>query len=149
MPKRSAVDLASALIHDIEEALDRGLEASLLTMDVQGAFDSVLRNRLARRLLEQGWPVNLVRWALDFITDRWVRVRFERATTEERKLECGLPQGSPVSPILFILYTQPLLTRRKKRRRFYYTDNLGLFEIGKSSADTAEALAEELKDALQ
>ena len=60
LPKRSAVDLATALlIHDIDLALDRGTVATLVTMDIQGAFDSVLRKRLIIRLGDQGWPVLL------------------------------------------------------------------------------------------
>ncbi|XP_044720134.1 endonuclease-reverse transcriptase domain-containing protein [Hirsutella rhossiliensis] len=50
LPKRSAVDLVAALLHDIEEAFARGQVATLVTMDIQGAFDTVLRNRLILRL---------------------------------------------------------------------------------------------------
>ncbi|KJZ70298.1 hypothetical protein HIM_10305 [Hirsutella minnesotensis 3608] len=59
LPKRSAVDLVAALIHDIEEAFARKQVATLVTLDIQGAFDTVLRNRLVLRLREQGWPLNL------------------------------------------------------------------------------------------
>lgn len=149
LPKRSAVDLTMALTHDLEEALDKGLEATLLTMDVQGAFDSVLPGRLARRLLEQGWPENLVRWIFDFATSRTVRVRFEGATTDDKKTVCGLPQGSPASPILFMLYMAPFLNRRDRKRRFCYADDGALIAIGKSAEDTAETMTQELEDALQ
>jgi len=50
LPLRSATDLAAALIHDVEEAWSRGLKASMLTLDVRGAFDAVLPGRLIRRL---------------------------------------------------------------------------------------------------
>ena len=45
-----AIDLAIALIHDVEESWARGLKASMLTLDVQGAFDTVLPGRLAQQL---------------------------------------------------------------------------------------------------
>ncbi|KAM4060991.1 acid phosphatase domain-containing protein [Hirsutella rhossiliensis] len=51
---RSAVDLVAALLHDIEEAFARGQVATLVTMDIQGAFDTVLRNRLILRLHDTG-----------------------------------------------------------------------------------------------
>ncbi|KAM4067475.1 endonuclease-reverse transcriptase domain-containing protein [Hirsutella rhossiliensis] len=50
LPKRSAVDLVAALVHDIEEAFARKQVATLVTMDIEGAFDTVLRNRLILRL---------------------------------------------------------------------------------------------------
>ena len=77
LPLRSAVDLTTCLTHDVEEALNQGLTASLLTLDVKGAFDAVLPGRLIRRLREQGWPDNLVRWAASFATGRSVRVRLD------------------------------------------------------------------------
>ena len=45
LPKRSAVDLATALFHDIDHALAKGKEATLVTMDIRGTFDSVLRKK--------------------------------------------------------------------------------------------------------
>lgn len=42
LPLRLATDLAVALVHNVEEAWARGLKASILTLDVQGAFDAVL-----------------------------------------------------------------------------------------------------------
>ena len=108
LPKRSAVDLAAALIHDIDRALDSGKVATLVTMDIQGAFDSVLRKRLIFRLREQGWPIQLVKWVDSFMSSRSARVRFKETTTDDLPLHCGLPQGSPISPILFLLYTQPI-----------------------------------------
>ena len=66
LPLRSATDLAAALIHDVEEAWARGLKASMLTLDIQGAFDAVLSVRLIRRLREQGWPINVIQWVASF-----------------------------------------------------------------------------------
>lgn len=59
--KRSALDLAACITHDIEQALQQGRAAAFLTIDVQGAFDAVLPSRLVRRLREQGWPEHVTR----------------------------------------------------------------------------------------
>ena len=61
LSKRSAVDLVAALMHDIEEAFARRLVATLVTIDIQGAFDTVLRSRLILHLRQQGWPEHLAR----------------------------------------------------------------------------------------
>ncbi len=54
----------------------------MVTLDVQGAFDSVLRRRLIQRMLEQGWARNLVQFVDSFMEDRQAQVQFEDATTE-------------------------------------------------------------------
>ncbi|KAI0998616.1 hypothetical protein K3495_g9581 [Podosphaera aphanis] len=57
-PLRSATDLTTCLVYDVETALNSKLTASVLTLDVKGAFDGILPGRLVRRLREQGWSQN-------------------------------------------------------------------------------------------
>ena len=149
LPKRSAVDLAAALIHDIDQALDSKKVATLVTMDIQGAFDSVLRKRLILRLREQGWPIQLVRWVESFMSARSARVRFQEITTEDLPLYCGLPQGSPVSPILFLLYTQPIYKLGQQRhhqqyKRFGYADDVATLHIGNTVEETTRKASEDI-----
>lgn len=49
----------AALVYNIEEVFALKKVATLVTMDIQGAFNTVLRNRLILRLREQGWPEHL------------------------------------------------------------------------------------------
>ncbi|KJZ67920.1 hypothetical protein HIM_12691 [Hirsutella minnesotensis 3608] len=107
LPKRSAVNLVACLVHDIEEAFARKQIAKLVTLDIQGAFDTVLRNRLILRLREQGWPPN-PRWAGSFMQDKSARICYQDIVTDSSPQQCGLPEGSPVSPTLFLLYTEPI-----------------------------------------
>jgi hypothetical protein len=86
LPLRSSVDLTTCLTHDIEEALNKGLKATLLTMDIKGAFDAVLPGRLVRRLRKQGWPDNLVRWVQSFATGRHVRIRLDGLTGPDTQI---------------------------------------------------------------
>ncbi|CZR35886.1 uncharacterized protein FPRO_17006 [Fusarium proliferatum ET1] len=136
LPKRSATDLVTALIHDIEEAFARKKVATLVTMDIQGAFDTVMRKRLVLRLREQGWPDHLVRWAESFMKDRSARVRYQDTLTPFAPLQCGLPQGSPVSPILFLLYTEPIHRLGNPQGRFGYADDTAILSIGDTIDET-------------
>ena len=54
------MDLVVAFTADVEVALVAGKEVTIVTMDVQGAFDALLNNRLIERLSKQGWPKRLV-----------------------------------------------------------------------------------------
>jgi ribonuclease HI len=140
LPKRSATDLVTALVHDIEEAFARKKVATLVTMDVQGAFDTVMRNRLVLRLRGQGWPNHLARWAGSFMGGRSARVRYQDTVTPPSPLQCGLPQGSPVSPILFLLYTEPIYRLGNPQGRFGYADDTAILSIG-DTVDETSAMA--------
>lgn len=119
LPKRACTDLVACLIHDIEKALAKDMIAALITLDVSGAFDIVLCKRLIYRLRQQGWPDAFVHWAESFMTGRTVTIRTtEGEILPEINLSCGTPQGSPISPIIFMLYLSPLLRLGNEDRRF-------------------------------
>ncbi|RYP55424.1 hypothetical protein DL770_010921 [Monosporascus sp. CRB-9-2] len=87
LPKRSATDLAAYVAHDIEQAFLKGKEASLLTLDISGAFNAVLKNRLVLRPRQQHWPHKIVRWVDSFMTGRTAAVRMENVQTDPAKCE--------------------------------------------------------------
>ena len=93
LPQRSATDIVASLVHDTEIAFKHQKVATMVTMDVEGAFDAILRNRLLLQLRKQGWPDFLVRWIASFLAQRRASVRFQDAVAEPIQLACGTPQG--------------------------------------------------------
>jgi hypothetical protein len=51
------MDLVASFMHDVELAIASGRQVTMVTMDVQGAFDVLLVNRLLQRMIEQGCPL--------------------------------------------------------------------------------------------
>lgn len=123
--------------------------ASLLTLDARGVFDGVLPGRLARRLREQGWPDHLVRWVISFSTGCTVKIRFNGLTSPSLEVLCGLPQGSPASPILFMLYLAPLFTMGTSGTKFGYADNIATLRTSPSLLTNAELLSQDLEEILE
>ncbi|KAG0153127.1 hypothetical protein PDIDSM_4977 [Penicillium digitatum] len=93
LPKLSATDLVASFTHDAEMALSQNKQVTLVTMDVQGAFDALLRRRLLKRMGEQGWPRELLLLVDSFLTGRKARVRLESSTTPEYDVVCGTPKA--------------------------------------------------------
>jgi hypothetical protein len=60
LPKRSAINLIALFTHDIKAAFAHGKEVTMFTLNVQKAFDAVLKRQLLRRITEQGWPLFLL-----------------------------------------------------------------------------------------
>lgn len=135
LPGRSSTDLTTAVTHDIETALAEAKVATLLTLDVRGAFDAVLPGFLIRRLVQQGWPSHLIQWIRSFVTGRTGQVRLDGETGNTFNIPAGLPQGSSISPILFLLFLSPALHTGPTQRanlRYSYADDLGLVAINSS-----------------
>ncbi|CAD6922390.1 unnamed protein product, partial [Tilletia controversa] len=111
MPGCSTDDAALTLIHDVEAGwakLDQRT-TSALAFNVKGAFDATHGERLVHLLYRLGCPLHLVRWVRSFLTARHAAIRLDGETSAMSQLNTGIPQGSPVSPILFIIFVSPLL----------------------------------------
>ena len=78
----------------------------------------MLPGRLIRRLREQGWNPSLCKWVSSFLSDRKVFIRLDGETGPAQSIQCGLPQGSPISPILFLLYISPLFKLKGLKKAF-------------------------------
>ncbi|EDN93294.1 hypothetical protein SS1G_09160 [Sclerotinia sclerotiorum 1980 UF-70] len=118
-------------------------------MDVKGAFDAVLPGRLVNRLREQGWSNKLVKWVQSFATNRYIKIRLDGEIGPKTKLECGLPQGSPISPILFMLYIAPLFWMGNPRKRFGYADDIALLATSDSLQKNCDTLQANMQEALE
>ncbi len=115
----------------------------MLTLDVQGAFDAVLSGRLIGRLREQGWPTNVVRWVTSFTQDRAASLRLGNHMSQTFEVLVGLPQGSPISPILFMLFVEPIFKQgsvRARRGRFGYADDICQLVASPSLEENCTAL---------
>ena len=83
--------------------------ASLLMLDVSGAFDNVSHQRLLHNLRKRRIPPELVGWIGSYLTGRSTSIRLQEGMTSEFDIQTGIPQGSPLSPILYLFYNADLL----------------------------------------
>lgn len=96
-------------------------------------------------MMKQGWPKSLLQLVRSFLTDRRVRVRLKDSITGVYKVAYGTLQGSPLSPILYILYLAELLNK-DKTLRFGYADDLCLFRASYSLERNIKLLAVDTKE---
>ncbi|EDN08303.1 predicted protein [Histoplasma mississippiense (nom. inval.)] len=83
-----------------------GQVASVLSLDMTGAYDKVLRERMVHILRRLGIPRDLVGWVASFMTNRKSTIAFEGQESDTFDIPAGIPQGSPLSPILFLFYNE-------------------------------------------
>jgi hypothetical protein len=104
--------------------------ALALLLDVRGAFDRVDKRQLLKRMTQVGMAGNILRWVDSFLSDQRSMLVIDGWTGETHAIQAGLPQGSPVSPVLFILSISALFQwledRHSSLHAISFVDDIGL-----------------------
>jgi len=103
----------TAVLHVLSEILtaaDRGDFSALVLLDLSAAFDTVDHEVLLKRLdISYGVTGCALKWFQSYLCGRTQHVRLGLTKSSIVRLLCGVPQGSVLGPILFVLYTADLV----------------------------------------
>ena len=106
---------------------------SLLSFDVMGAYNGVLASRLIQRMRNHRIPERWLRWIKAFYSNRSVLMMLKgRELALENLPFHGVPQGSPLSPILYLFFNADLVEREITDREgsVAFIDNYTVWVIG-------------------
>ncbi|KAL5596464.1 uncharacterized protein BROUX77_007148 [Berkeleyomyces rouxiae] len=144
--QRSAMDAALVYVSHLQKVKEMKLVPSTLFLDVKGAFDHVSKPCLMRSLRELGLPLVFRKWVASFLQDRTVGLHIEGQPFPMTPVNIGIPQGSPISPLLFLLYARHIVARvagDTPQLQLSYIDDFSVTVASKSPRRSA-ALLEEL-----
>ena len=94
--------------NDMLVARDKGHCVLSVYLDLSAAFDTIDHIILIRRLSEIGVSDTPLAWFLSYLSSRHQSVLVNSVLSEPLAVKCGVPQGSTLGPILFLIYMQPL-----------------------------------------
>ena len=126
LPGLSTYDACLTLTNDVKTLQRSRLKVSSLFLDIKAGFDNVDNNTLARILREGGIPPYLVSWVSSFLGERTCTLVFQGAPGTQAPINVGAPQGSPISPLLFLLYVAPLHFGIPRGLMISYMDDFAL-----------------------
>ena len=132
------------ILDKITEALDNGNYVIGLFLDFRKAFDTVNHKILLEKLYHYGIRGPAYKWFVSYLTDRQQYVYFEDSASDSKPVTCGIPQGSVLGPLLFLIYINDLASVSQVLTAFLFADDSNLFHIGTDIATMCETINREL-----
>jgi hypothetical protein len=145
--KRQTSDHIFRLIQDAITGFNVNQKCGALFIDIEKAFDKVWHNGILHVLDSHKIPDYLSRWILNYLTGRTFQVRTGKILSTIRLIFAGVPQGSVLGPILFIIYFNSLtraLTIPIGPSQGYFADDVAIWKRSTNIKAIETALQESL-----
>ena len=148
-PGRTTEDAMMILSERIHAAWKKREIFSVVFMDVAGAFNNVHHERLIHNMRKRKVPQQITNWIHSFLQDRTTRLRFNGTLSDVSiPTPAGTPQGSPLSPTLYMYYNGDLLDIPSERElSLGFIDDIAYGVEGHSDWANAERLRVMLEEA--
>ena len=142
-PGRSTEDQLLLTYDEVTTGMDSGFPVDLIMFDFSKAFDVVCHALLLEKLRLLGVQGQLLGWLRDFLVDRTMQVLVKNTTSDSEVVRSGVPQGSVLGPILFLLYINHIASNLTCSYNIF-ADDLKIFM--KLEKESPLASAKQLQD---
>ena len=142
----SCINQLLAITHEIFKAFDcnPSLEVRSVFLDISKAFDKVWHEGLLYKLKSMGISEELFKLLENYLSGRFQRVLLNGQTSSWRPILAGVPQGSILGPLLFLIYINDLPDKLKSNAKLFANDT-SLFAIVNDKNESANIFNNDLK----
>ena len=127
LAKRSTLTQLLECSSDWIEWLDNKIPVDCAYLDFAKAFDTVSHPKLVYKLAKYGISSDILEWFKDFLTGRSQKVVVSGHPSTTERVTSGVPQGSVLGPVMFLLYVNDVIDVIKSARVKVYADDIKLY----------------------
>ena len=135
--RHSTLEQVHRITHLIEKSLEEKQVCTAVFLDVAQAFDKVWHCGMEYKI-HRDLPEELYLILKSYITNRYFRVKYENEYSELKKIMSGVPQGSVLGPILYLLYTRDIPNLKETTLATFADDTVILTKDDKVEVATAK-----------
>ena len=143
---RSTYMALLSLVDNLTRALENGEHVVGVYLDFSKAFDTVDHMILLQKLYHYGVRGCAHDWFTSNLSNRSQFVTYNGVKSNLNNVKCGVPQGSILGPLLFLLYINDLSFACKRTFPVLFADDSNLFLSGKNTDQVQQMINDELKD---
>lgn len=127
--RRSTVAQLLLTVEEWTNALDNRKNVDSVFLDIRKAFDSVSHSKMVQILESKGVSGPLLKWFQNYLSDRQQFVFLDDTESNCRAVKSGVPQGSTLGPILFLLYMDGLGANFQHLSKKLFADDAKLYHV--------------------
>ena len=142
-PGDSCINQLLSITHDIYKSFDCGYEVRGVFLDISKAFDKVWHDGIIFKLKQNGISGKLHKHLHDFLVNRKQRVVLNGQVSSWANVKSGVPQGSILGPLLFLIYISDLPKGLSSNAKLF-ADDTSLFSVIHDSSTTRNELNNDL-----
>ena len=143
-PGDSCINQLLSIIYEIYQSFDDNLEVRAVFLDISKAFDKVWHKSLIYKLKQNGISGNILNTIIDFLSFRKQRVFLNGQVSHWTSIEAGVPQGSILGPLLFLIYINDLSDDLSTNAKLFAGDT-SLFSVVRDINTSAAHLNNDLR----
>ena len=143
-PKMSTELAATLLLDDIRKNVDKGQLVGAVFVDLSKAFDTISHSNLLTKLSSYGIDGKELTWFEDYLFNRSAQVSYNDVLSEAQQLKSGVPQGSILGPLLFVLFFNDI-TDVIETNIVKYADDTVIYWADKDVTNLSKILTDEMK----
>lgn len=144
---RSTTTNLAVFQHHLTTELEQGCQVDCIYTDITKAFDSIPHELVAAKLDALGVSDAYLRWIMSYLSDRLQCVRIGGCVSQLISVTSGVPQGSHIGPIIFVLFFNDVVKCLKFCKCLLYADDLKLY-CSVSSIDDCVNIQKDLENLL-
>ena len=147
--KRSTEMATTLFIDDARRNIDEGKLVGAVFIDISKAFDTIGHSKLLSKLSAYGIFGPELEWFTNYLFDRTQFVTIKNTDSYHDRVLCGVPQGSILGPLLFLIYYNDLQKVIKNSKIIKFADDTVVYYAHESSLEIEKVLNDELKQILK